>query len=246
MYEAIIEAKSCEGRDRLAALAGSHIEAGDDRGFFESLADMLLSFYASNPDYVRLLMFSALEGHEMGEIFVRRHREVFFGPVTEYIERRIRARAFRKVDALLAARAFTGMVSHIGLFSVLLPAIMPKMDRQDLIHSMVKIFLEGVTRRKKARRNSHNDEDSTWNSDIDCAGSGGLLEAGRREQGRCRGRGRTKPPSRRPSGWRPPKSARSRRPSPSPGRCMPDETVTVSAEVPGRVAATCGPTSDSA
>ncbi len=150
LYEAIIEVKSCEGRDRLAALAGSHLEAGDDRGFFESLADLLLSFYASNPDYVRLLMFSALESHEMGEIFVRRHREVFFGPVTGYIERRIRARAFRKVDALLAARAFTGMVSHIGLFSVLLPAILPKMDRHDLIHGMVKIFLEGVTRRKTA------------------------------------------------------------------------------------------------
>ncbi|MDP2999634.1 MAG: TetR/AcrR family transcriptional regulator C-terminal domain-containing protein, partial [Bryobacterales bacterium] len=96
------------------------------------------------------LMFSALEGHEMGEIFVRRHREVFFNSVTDYIERRVRARAFRKVDAMLAARAFTGMVSHIGIFSVLLPGMAPKMDRQDLIHGMVKVFLEGVTRRKRA------------------------------------------------------------------------------------------------
>jgi AcrR family transcriptional regulator len=93
-------------------------------------------------------MFSALEGHEMGEMFYRRHREVFFGPVTDYIERRVRARAFRKVDALLAARAFTGMVAHIGLFSVLLPAIVPKIDRQDLIRGVVDIFLGGVARRK--------------------------------------------------------------------------------------------------
>jgi AcrR family transcriptional regulator len=150
LYEAIVEAKSREGRDRFAALAGSHLEAGDDQGFFEGLADLVLGFHESNPDYIRLLMFSALEGHELGEMFYRRHREVFFGPVTEYIERRVRARAFRKVDALLAARAFSGMVSHIGLYSVLLPEIVPKMDRQDLIHGLVKIFLEGVTRRKKA------------------------------------------------------------------------------------------------
>jgi AcrR family transcriptional regulator len=144
LYEAILDVKSREGEDRFAALARAHLDGGDDRGFFEGLADLVLDFCESNPDYVRLLLFSALESHEMGEMFYLRHRKIFLGPVTGYIERRAGEGAFRKVDAQLAARAFSGMVAHIGQQLVLFPSITPRTGRKRLIRVLVDVFLMGL------------------------------------------------------------------------------------------------------
>ena len=150
LYEAIVEVKSCEGPERLAALAGAHIKTGNDRGFFEGVASLMLEFYESNPDFVRLAMYSALESHEMGDLFSQRYREVILGTVRDYIDRRIRAGAFRKQDSPLAARMFAGMVAHFGLHLVLFPTIMPKMDRAEMVRGMADMFLQGVAREKKA------------------------------------------------------------------------------------------------
>lgn len=152
LYEAILDVKSREGVDRFAALTGAHLDGGDDRGFFEGLADVVLDFYKSNPDYVRLLLFSALESHELGEMFYLRHRKIFLGPVTGYIERRAGEGAFRKVDALLAARAFAGMVAHIGQQLVLFPKIAPRIGRKRLVRVLVAIFLEGLAAEGKRKR----------------------------------------------------------------------------------------------
>jgi len=150
LYDAIIEVKSCEGPERLVALTGTAIHTGDDRGFFEGVASLMLDFYESNPDFVRLLMFSALESHEMGESFGQRYREVLLTAIGGYIDRRVREGAFRKLDSSLTARAFTGMVAHFGLHLVLFPTFVPKMDRKDLVRGMVDMFLQGVTRANRA------------------------------------------------------------------------------------------------
>jgi len=147
VYEAIIEITSCEGAEQLAVLAGAHTRAGNDRGYFEGVAGLMLGFHESNPEFVRLLMFSALESHELGEAFAQRYRELLLSAVGDYIGRRIREGAFRKLDALFAARAFASMVANFGLQLVLFPSVMAKIDRQDLIRGVVDIFLAGVARR---------------------------------------------------------------------------------------------------
>jgi hypothetical protein len=110
----------------------------------------MLEFYESNPDFIRLLMFSALESHQMGDMFGRRYREILLGTVRDYIDLRIRQGGFRKLNSALAARAFAGMVANFGQSLVLFPSVMPKMSRQDLICGMVDIFLNGMTRNRQA------------------------------------------------------------------------------------------------
>ncbi|MBI4875154.1 MAG: TetR/AcrR family transcriptional regulator [Acidobacteria bacterium] len=152
LYEAIVELKAGEGHERFSQLIAAHEDGDDDQVFFENLAEKVLEFYASNPDYVRLLMFSALESHEAGEIFHLRHREAVLRPLSGYIERRMRQGAIRKGDAVVAARAFIGLVAHFGLYGVLFPGSLPKMERKDLARELVKTFLRGAAADAKPRK----------------------------------------------------------------------------------------------
>ena len=61
---------------------------------------------------LRLLLFSALEGHELSEMFFGKHHKVFYDHLAAYIRTRIEDGAFRPVDPLLAARAYIGMVDR--------------------------------------------------------------------------------------------------------------------------------------
>jgi AcrR family transcriptional regulator len=66
----------------------------------------------ADPTMLRLLLFSALEGHELADMFFGKHHRVFYEYLAGYIRTRIQEGAFREVDPLLAARAFIGMVVH--------------------------------------------------------------------------------------------------------------------------------------
>ncbi len=144
LYTAIIETKGQEGFARFQALVGPYLDMNDDRRFFEKLARFVLEFYEDHPEHGRLLMFSALEGHETAEITYSRHREAIHGLVVRYIERRIREGAFRPIDPALAARAFVGMLAHYGWTSAVFRCGIPGLSRKRLVAGMVGIFLEGV------------------------------------------------------------------------------------------------------
>src|SRR5256712_3628173 len=64
----------------------------------------------ADPSLLRLLLFSALEGHELSDMFFRNRHRVFYEFLAGYIARRTREGKFRKVDPLLAAQSFVGMI----------------------------------------------------------------------------------------------------------------------------------------
>src|SRR5580658_2538461 len=64
LYSAIIEVKAQQG-DRQGAGLPLLGAAGDDRAFFQCLGNLILERYEDDPDFMRLLLFSALEGHEL-------------------------------------------------------------------------------------------------------------------------------------------------------------------------------------
>src|SRR5512134_1374640 len=109
LYAAII-ARKIDAPDLTAHLEAA-AAAGDDRAVLGGLARTLIGRVEADPAFIRILLFTALEGHSLAEPFfaarVRRIREFLSG----YVARRIEAGAFRAVDPVIAARAFLGMVS---------------------------------------------------------------------------------------------------------------------------------------
>lgn len=96
-----------------------------------------------DPTLLRLLLFSALEGHELSDMFFGKQHKVFYEHLATYIQARIQERAFRKVDPLLAARAFIGMVVHHRLLHEILGVPMHR-SHEETVATYVDLFLNGL------------------------------------------------------------------------------------------------------
>ncbi len=86
------------------------MDAGDDRQVFERLAFHMLEFHERDDTAMRLLYYSALEGHELAEMIFRNHISKTHRQLAEYVRRRVAEGAFRRVDPMIAVRGFLGMI----------------------------------------------------------------------------------------------------------------------------------------
>ena len=142
LYTAIIETKAREGMAKSADLL-RYLKGNDDRAFFSELAELILDHFEQNPDYSRLLFFSALERHELAALFFRDQVVQFLNVVAGYIRRRGRRRGFRNVNPQVAARSFIGMVSYHGQLRLLFDAEL-NISRKRLVDQIVTLFLDGL------------------------------------------------------------------------------------------------------
>jgi AcrR family transcriptional regulator len=108
LYRAIIQ-KRTDGSEEML-FPREAVEAKDDRQVFRSIASYLISKNTEDPTFMRLIQYSALEGHELSRIFFETHALERTKDLSKYIRQRIKEKAFRKVPPLLVARAFIGMI----------------------------------------------------------------------------------------------------------------------------------------
>jgi AcrR family transcriptional regulator len=143
LYAAIIDSKS-QAVGKVVEDLATYLESDDDRGFFRHLAQMVLDFHDSDPAYLRLLLFSALERHELSDLFHERHATCFVEGVVRYIERRIEQGAMRPLNATLIAHSFLGMVAQHGMDRMLASHQKCPLPRDEVIDGMVDIFMRGI------------------------------------------------------------------------------------------------------
>lgn len=144
LYAALIEHKSQRGLERFAARLEPYFARNDDAGFFTTLAEVIFDWHREDPEYVRLLLFSGLEGHELSDLFYERHTREFFARLSGYISRRIKEGAFRAVDPMIAARAFTCMVVHYNQQCIIFSRARLRASQSRIVETMVSIFLKGL------------------------------------------------------------------------------------------------------
>jgi AcrR family transcriptional regulator len=111
LYWAVIERKieSAAPHERMQ----ENLEAGgDDLDIFSRVALQVLERRSKDQTLSRLLLFSALEKHELSERFFRNYVADYFEVLARFVRKGITAGRFRSVDPLLAARGFLGMVIY--------------------------------------------------------------------------------------------------------------------------------------
>lgn len=145
LYGAIIESKAREGSQQTLAALEQYSNTSDDRAFFTHLATLILEQYGRDPAFMRLLFYSALEGSELSEYFFRHYVQRLHGLVTGYISRRVRARAFRKLDSMLACRAFIGMAVQHSMAEVIFHRKKVRMSRARIAAALADLFLHGIS-----------------------------------------------------------------------------------------------------
>ncbi len=113
LYSAIIDEKAC-ARDIpvFDAEIEKLMELRNDRKLFERIAIHILDTHEQDESFLRLLFYSALEGHELADLFFRNQVSERFRMVTSYIKTRVAEGAFRKVDPTIAVRSFFGTILH--------------------------------------------------------------------------------------------------------------------------------------
>jgi len=92
---------------------------------------------------MRLLLFSALEGHELSDMFLNSMPER--DPVSIYMQKRIDDGTFRQTDPNLAASAFVGMFfSYLQMQEIFGLKKKRSFEREEVVRTFVSIFLTGM------------------------------------------------------------------------------------------------------
>jgi AcrR family transcriptional regulator len=143
LYSAIIGEKAKEGLAAMRAIEAQFAGSNDDARFFNALGEGVIRWYTEDPTFVRLLLYSSLENHELKDLMHERSAEVF-SIVGDHIQRRINAGAMRAVDPMLAGRAFFGMVAHYALTGLVFGCAPLNKDTKQVVTEMVSIFIDGM------------------------------------------------------------------------------------------------------
>ena len=145
LYAAILDFKASEVRvEEWLDEPRRYAERRDDEGLFRTLASKIVDHYRTDLDFMRLMFYSALEGHDLARNF----REKQFTPIhdflLDYIETRQREGAFRPCNPGAAVRAFIGMPVYHSLVNRLLECEVLYISDEEAIETFTKLFLDGL------------------------------------------------------------------------------------------------------
>src|SRR4051812_5622285 len=93
LYWAVLE-EQCAVRGGRARLDAILLKGEDDKAIFSALAEDILSRNFSDSRLYRLLLFSALENHELSDRFFQTYVSEYYAVVATHIRERIRAGKF--------------------------------------------------------------------------------------------------------------------------------------------------------
>ena len=152
LYWAVIERKiDCAAP--LERLLENLEAGGDDLDVLSRVAFEVLERRAKDQTLSRLLLYSALEKHELSERFFRNYIANYFEVLARFVRQGTAAGRFRNVDPLLAARGFLGMVIYHSWIQELYGGKeVQDFDMHVVSRTLARIWLQGVQAEKKAAR----------------------------------------------------------------------------------------------
>ncbi|MBZ5535759.1 MAG: TetR/AcrR family transcriptional regulator [Acidobacteriia bacterium] len=150
LYWAVIDSK-CQTAGKREKLAAALHSSENDRVIFASIAEDILRRNTEDSTLSRLLLFTALENHRLSHRFFRTYVAENYEALAAHIRRRIQEKRFRRVDPLLAARGFLGMVIYHFLIQELFGGKhYQKFDRKQVSDVLTDIWLQGMQARAGA------------------------------------------------------------------------------------------------
>ncbi len=162
LYWSVIEAKCSVGagskkmRERLA-------QGGEVRDVLADVAEGILMRRQADPTLTRLLLFSALERHTLSERFFRTYIAEYYELLSDYVREQMDNGEFRKMDPLLAARGFLGMVIYHSMVQDLFGAKKYKAyDPREVSESLASIWLDGMKADGSTQENADAENELTY------------------------------------------------------------------------------------
>ena len=154
LYAAIIDFLICDESATFYSEIGQAMQSKDDMAVFESVAFKILETHRREPELLRLLLYSGLEGHKLSHLFMETQVRPVYEWLGNYIARRMSEKIFRKTDPMILVRAFMGMVSHHSLIRIIYKDPLLQKTNKEMAREFSKVFLEGVLIRPSRKKRS--------------------------------------------------------------------------------------------
>jgi AcrR family transcriptional regulator len=157
LYAAILDDKACAGgMTKMCEMVAEAACRADDRAVFENLAAAMLQHHDQDQEFLRLLLYSALEGHELFEMFWNKNVREMAEKLGSYIVERQKAGALRDIEPKVAGRAFIGMIAYHSLVTMLFDKSRTLLDipNERAAREFTEIFLTGVSASSASTRHS--------------------------------------------------------------------------------------------
>jgi AcrR family transcriptional regulator len=150
LYSAILDHKACSG-DAMnpEAIVAEALQEKDDHAVFERLALGALEHHECDPEFQRLLLHAALEGHELAQMFFEKFVRRVYELLGDYVAERQRDGAMVGMDPAIVVRAFIGMIIHHSLNNNLWDPQrrLLKISNQEAAKQFSDILLNGISRK---------------------------------------------------------------------------------------------------
>ena len=154
LYTAILDHKACSG-DAMdpEELVADALQEKNDWAVFHRLARGALNHHEADPEFQRLLLHSALEGHELAQMFFEKFVERVYAMLGSYIAGRQRDGAMVNIDPAIIVRAFIGMIVHHSLNNNLWDPKrrLLKISNEEAAKHFADILLNGISTTNKTR-----------------------------------------------------------------------------------------------
>lgn len=158
LYAAILDYKACAAKVTDIARAIAEAESRGDEAVFEAIAKEMLRIRREDLDFFRLLLYSALEGHDLSRMFSERYVFQSVDPLREFIRERQRTGALRGIDPPIIARAFMGMISHYSMVKLLFapPETPFEITDDEVAQKFAEILMRGIGAKKSNAASAKN------------------------------------------------------------------------------------------
>jgi AcrR family transcriptional regulator len=145
LYAAILESKTAQAdAGEFLEEMRRHAERRDDEALFRALAAKMLEYYRENADFLRLMLYSALEEHELAHEFRAKRMQRLDKFLCDYIGLRQREGAFHRCNPPASVHAFLAMLNYHALLTMLFgDKAVPATDQQ-AVAQFTALFLDGL------------------------------------------------------------------------------------------------------
>ncbi len=156
LYGAILDTKGCQdGVHRFPwennVELKEAIKAKDDLAVFYNIAFDALNKHRADEGFMRLLLYSALEEHDLADRFFNEFIARIYDYIGGYIEQRQKDGEFREMNPRLAVRAFLGMLIHHSLNNILWDKkqIILSVPNEEAARNFAEILLYGIRKQDR-------------------------------------------------------------------------------------------------
>src|SRR5579871_4604264 len=145
LYTAVLDqhVESAEIQNWLAEIKG-WMEQNNDEEVLRSIARAILTSYRRDPRYERVLLFAALEGHELGLAHNRQMVAPIYELLRDYFARRQREGAVSNLPPGSNIGAIAGMTKNHAMMTQMFGYSTEVPSDEEVIESFVRITMNGI------------------------------------------------------------------------------------------------------